>query len=194
MKPFEITKNNWITYILIFCIVSSLINETINHITSNFVVFIFIYAPMMLFLFLAGVVFFILSIVHIIKRYKTTKAKSLYPIILSVVLLFLVITRPLSPLLFQADFSFKLNQREEIATMILNDEIKPSNGRGDLFLVPKGYIFSLSDGDEVMKINDKLLFFTVRGMLDNFSGYIFSPNGTEPTNEDVQANIIKIKK
>ena len=194
MKPFEITKDNWITYILIFCIVSSLINETINHITSNFVVFLFIYVPLMLFLFLGGIVFSLLSVVHIYKRYKTTRAKSFIPIILSTVLLFLVIARPLSPLFHHADFSFKLNQREEVATLILNNEIKPSNGRRDLFQVPKKYIFSLSDGDEVMRVNDKLFFFTVRGILDNFSGYVYSPSGSEPTNEDVQAEIIKLQK
>ena len=165
MKPFEITKNSWITYTLIYCIVFSLIIETINHITTNIVVFIFIYAPLMLLLFLAGVVLFILSIVHVFKRYKTTRAKSFVPLILSVVLLFLVIFRPLSPLFLQADFSFKLTQREEVAKLILNDEMKPSNERGDLFLVPKEFKFSLSDGNEVMKVNDKLFFFTVRGIL-----------------------------
>ena len=28
----------------------------------------------------------------------------------------------------------------------------------------------------------------------NFSGYVFSPDGTEPTNVDVQADIIKMQK
>jgi hypothetical protein len=44
--------------------------------------------------------------------------------------------------------------------------------------VPEKYRKSfLSDGKEVMKINDKLLYFTNRGILDNFSGYVFSPDG-----------------
>ena len=45
-----------------------------------------------------------------------------------------------------------------------------------------------------MKMNDNLFFFTVRGILDNFSGYVFSPSGLEPTNEDVQATIIWMQK
>lgn len=45
-----------------------------------------------------------------------------------------------------------------------------------------------------MKMDDKLFFFTVRGILDNFSGYVFSPSGLGPTNEDVQATIIRMQK
>ncbi|ATP40337.1 hypothetical protein CSE16_09915 [Solibacillus sp. R5-41] len=110
-------------------------------------------------------------------------------------MIFLVIDRPLSPLFQNVEFSFKLDKREEVARQIINGEIKPSNESGNLFLVPKKYNnFSLSDGNEVMKMNDKLFFFTVRGILDNFSGYVFSPRGLEPTNEDVQATIIRMQK
>lgn len=167
----------------------------INRFTSSTLVAIFIYFPLMLLLLLGGIVLFILSIVHIFKRYKKTRVKSFLPLFLSVTLIFLVIDRPLSPLFQNVEFSFKLDKREEVTRQILNGEIKPSNDRGDLFLVPKKYNdFSLSDGNEVMKMNDKLFFFTFRGILDNFSGYVFSPSGLEPTNEDVQATIIWMQK
>lgn len=144
---------------------------------------------------LGGIVLFIISVIHIFKRYKETGVKSFLPLILSVILIFLLIDRPLSPLFQNVEFSFKLDKREEVARQIINGEIKPSNDSGDLFLFPKKYNnSSLSDGNEVMKMNDKLFFFTVRGILDNFSGYVFSPSGLEPTNEDVQATIIWMQK
>ncbi|WP_157764784.1 hypothetical protein [Solibacillus sp. R5-41] len=167
----------------------------INHFTSSILVALFIYFPLTLLLLLGGIVLFILSVVHIFRRYKKTRVKSFLPLILSVTLIFLVIDRPLSPLFQNVEFSFKLDKREEVARQIINGEIKPSNESGNLFLVPKKYNnFSLSDGNEVMKMNDKLFFFTVRGILDNFSGYVFSPRGLEPTNEDVQATIIRMQK
>ncbi len=149
----------------------------------------------MLLLFIGGIVLFIFSVIYIFKQYKIIRIKSLLPFILSVVLLFLVIARPFSPLFRNAEFSFKLDDREEVAHQILNGEIQPSNERGDLFKVSKKFNNSaLSDGNEVLKMGNKLLFFTVRGVLDNFSGYIFSPDGSAPTNGDVQADIIEIKK
>lgn len=167
----------------------------INQFTSSILLSIFIYFPLTLLLFIGGIALFILSVVHIFKMYRKTKVKSFLPLILCVTLIFLLIDRPLSPLFQKIEFSFKLDKREDVARQIINDKIKPSNDRGDLFLVPKKYNkFFLSDGNEVMKIDDKLFFFTVRGILDNFAGYVFSPSGVEPTNEDVQATIIKIQK
>ena len=167
----------------------------INRFTSSILVAIFIYFPLTLLLLLGGIVLFIISVVHIYKRYKETRVKIFLPLILSVTLIFLLIDRPLSPLFQNVEFSFKLEKREGVARQIINGEIKPSNDSGDLFLVPKKYNnSSLSDGNEVMKMNDKLFFFTVRGILDNFSGYVFSPSGLEPTNEDVQATIIWMRK
>lgn len=167
----------------------------INRFISNILVAIYIYFPLTLLLFIGGIVLFILSVVHIFKAHRKTSVKSFLPLILSITLIFLIIDRPLSPLFQNIEFSFKLDKREDVARQILNNEIKPSNDRGDLFLVPKKYNkFSLSDGNEVMKIGDSLFFFTVRGILDNFSGYFFSPSGVEPTNEDVQATIIKMQK
>ncbi|MGG3468287.1 hypothetical protein ABES02_12490 [Neobacillus pocheonensis] len=133
---------------------------------------------------------FIISIIHIFKKYKATKINSLLPLLLSAVLLFLVIERPFSPLFQHVEFSLKLDEREKVAGQILKGEIKASDENSDLFPVSK----NLSDGNEVMKMGDKLLFFTVRGILDNFAGYVYSPDGSEPTNGDVQANIVEIKK
>lgn len=166
-----------------------------NRFSSSMLVAIFIYFPLMLFLLLGGIVLFILSVVHIFKSYKKTRVKSFLPLILSVTLIFLVIDRPLSPLFQNVEFSVKLDKREEVARQIINGEIKPFNDRGDLFIVPEKYNnISISDGNEVMKMNDKLFFFTVRGILDNFSGYVYSPSGLEPTHEDVQATIIWMQK
>lgn len=195
IKFLRISKNNWVIYTLILLIVLSIINEMLNHFVTNFLVSMFIVFPLMILLFIGGIVLLILSIIHIFKKYKITKMKSLLPLLLSLVLLFLIFERPFFPVFQKAEFSFKLDEREEVAGQILKGEIRSSNEQGDLYPVPQKYNHSsLSDGNEVMKMNDKLLFFTVRGILDNFSGYVFSPNGSAPTNDDVQADIIKIQK
>ena len=173
----------------------AIINEAINHFFSNFMVWILISLPLTLILFILAIVLFIFSIIYIFTYYKNTKVKSFLPLFLSIVLLFLLIVRPLSPLFQTIEFSFNLDEREEVANQILNGEIQPSNERRDLYQVPEHHNqSSLSNGKEVLKMNDKLLFFKIRGILDSFSGYVYSPDGTVPTNEDVQADIIELRK
>lgn len=90
----------------------------INRFTSSILVAIFIYFPLTLLLLIGGIALFILSVVHIFKRYKKTKVKSFLPLILSVTLIFFVIDRPLSPLFQKVEFSFKLDKREDVARQI----------------------------------------------------------------------------
>lgn len=187
-------KNNYLT-VYILLIVLAIINEAINQFFSNFMVWVLISLPLTLILFVFTIVLFIISVITIFKNYKDTKVKSFFPLFLSIVLLFLLIFRPFSPLFQTIEFSLNLDEREEVADQILNGEIQPSNERRDLYQVPKHYNQStISNGKEVLKMDDKLLFFKVRGILDNFSGYVYSPDGTEPTNEDVQADIIELRK
>ncbi len=187
-------KNSYLT-VYILLIVLAIINEMINQFSSNFIVWVLISLPLTLILFLFAIVLFIISVIYIFKYYKDTKVNSFLPLFLSIVLLFLLINRPFSPLFQTIEFSFNLDEREEVANQILNGEIQPSNERRDLFQVPEHHNqSSLSQGKEVLKMDDKLFFFKVRGILDNFSGYVFSPDGTAPTNEDVQADIIELRK
>jgi len=158
-------------------------------------VWVLISLPVTLILFILTIILLIISVISISKNYKEMKIKSFLPLLLSIVLLFILIDRPFFPIFQSIEFSFNLDEREEVANQILDGEIQPSNERRDLYRVPEHYNQSaLSNGKEVLKIDDKLLFFKVRGILDNFSGYVYSPDGTVPTNEDVQADIIELRK
>lgn len=136
----KIYKSNWMIYILTLFILLSIVSDLINHFVSNFLIWILITLPLMLLLFISGIALLILSVVHIFKGHKKTGVKSFFPIILSIALLLLVIDRPLSPIFQNAEFSFKQEKREDVARQIINGEIKPSNERGDLFLVPESII------------------------------------------------------
>ena len=158
-------------------------------------VWVLVSLPLTLILFILAIVLLIISVISIFKNDKDSKVKSFFPLFLSIVLLFILIVRPFSPLFRKIEFSINLDEREEVASQILNGEIQPSNERRDLYQVPEHHNqSSLSNGKEVLKLDDKLMFFKVRGLLDNFSGYVYSPDGTVPTNEDVQADIIELRK
>ena len=127
-------------------------------------VWVLIYLPLTLSLFLLAIVLLIISVISTFKNFKDTKFKSFFPLFFSILLLFILIVRPFFPLFQTIEFSINFDEREEVANQI------------------------------VLKIDDKLLFFKVRGVLDNFSGYVYSPDGIVPTNEDVQADIVELRK
>ncbi|WP_438317034.1 hypothetical protein [Sporosarcina sp. FA9] len=184
------SRNKWIIVIFSTLFTLYLIGEVVSHFFFGFSIWLFINIPLYLIPFVGAILILIFIIVDSLKN-KQLK-RNVFPLVLSFLLILLMINQSFSPLLRKAEFSFKLGDREDVATSILNGEIETTNERGNLFRIPKGYgSSSLSDGKEVMKMNDKLLFFTKRGVLDDFSGYIFSPNGVEPRDEEVMAKIVK---
>ncbi|WP_229754461.1 hypothetical protein [Priestia megaterium] len=81
------------------------------------------------------------------------------------------------------DLNFKIHQdkREEVATKIENGVIKPNvPDSPSLIQLPEEYTqLSKGGGDIVVETKGKaksILFFTYRGMLDNYSGFVYNPN------------------
>ncbi|WOV84389.1 hypothetical protein PGH26_00125 [Sporosarcina jeotgali] len=187
------SRNKWITIALCVLIVFYIINELFRHFIFGFPFWLFVNIPLFLISFVGGAILLIFWSVGFFKNRE--KGKNLVPLVMSLLLFFLLLANPLSPLIQKAEFNFNLDERDEIANLILDGKIQSSNTRGDLFHIPANYKgSSLSDGKEVMKVNEKLVFFTNRGILGNFSGYVFSPNGVEPNDKDLAANIVKLKK
>jgi len=90
-------------------------------------------------------------------------------------------------LYFKANFLVLRSRRTEAAKEILAGKtgtLVRSGGRGDLISLP-GYDCVLSTGGcEVMVDHDGkktfVLFFTFRGVLDRFSGFVYSPTDDPP--------------
>ncbi|MDN4608568.1 hypothetical protein [Sporosarcina highlanderae] len=186
------SRNNKISFILSTLFALYIVGEVVSHFIFGFSIWLFVNIPLFLISFIGIIVIMIFLIVDFFKK-KERKA-NLVLLLVSFLLIFIMINQPFSPLLRKAEFTFNLENREEVANLIMDGEIQTSNSRGDLIPVPNGYSRSLSDGREVMKVDDKLLFFTRRGLLDSFSGYVYSPNGVEPQDEDVMAKIVKKQK
>ncbi|MEK1832858.1 hypothetical protein AAAC51_39785 [Priestia megaterium] len=56
---------------------------------------------------------------------------------------------------------------------------------------------SKGGGDIVVETKGKaksILFFTYRGMLDNFSGFVYNPNDNKPSKSDFNGDFKQIKK
>ncbi|MGG0509380.1 hypothetical protein ABE078_18080 [Priestia megaterium] len=99
------------------------------------------------------------------------------------------------------DMNFKIHQdkREEIAVKIESGILKPNvSYNSSLIHLPKEYNqLSKGGGDIVLETKGKkksILFFTYRGMLDNFSGFVYAPNDQRPLKSDFDGDFKQIEK
>lgn len=157
----------------------------------------FLLGIMLYFLFLGLIlgelVLIVYSIVLIVKKYKNKKIKSTYPLIFCILFFVQLIYAPQSEWISDLSFKMKYDKRMEVVKMYEKHELKTSSEGFDVLVLPKDYK-SLSDSGEVVPLGDKLMFFDVRGVIDNFSAYVYSKDGTPPTKSDVNADIIYIEK
>ncbi|MED4285024.1 hypothetical protein P4679_24200 [Priestia megaterium] len=97
------------------------------------------------------------------------------------------------------DLNFKIhqNKREEVAAKIENGIIKPNvPDSPSLIQLPKKYKgLSKGGGEVVLETKGKtksILFFTYRGMLDDFSGFVYNPNDDRPLKSDFDGDFKEI--
>lgn len=94
-----------------------------------------------------------------------------------------------------ANFKLRYSDRVEVVRRITSGEFRPNVPHNpSLIALPSQFAsVSLGGGEvEVRREGDKLkiLFFTFRGVLDNFAGYVYTSDGAAPTSADFAADFI----
>ncbi len=139
---------------------------------------------------LSGVVwlFFIgciISSLTCLLKFKDIGKKSLAPIGIQVTAFLLVIYVPFTMLWLNVDYIINKEQRDVVVAQILSDQLKP-NVEHNSSLIHLGDNYSgLSRGGNDIVIENHagltyVFFFTFRGILDNYSGYLYVPEGGSP--------------
>ena len=80
------------------------------------------------------------------------------------------------------DFKMHKTDREKVVSMVESGKLKENVPDSPSFIqLPKRYDHLSKGGGEVIAVQKgerlTILFFTYRGILDNFSGFVYSPNG-----------------
>ncbi|WP_456363489.1 hypothetical protein [Priestia aryabhattai] len=135
----------------------------------------------------------ICSLVHFIKKRKWQ------PLAIQLIAIAVWIYVPFDQVNINLNFKIHQNKREEVAAKIENGAIKPNiSDSPSLIQLPKEYVRVSKGGGEVAsetKGNTKsILFFTYRGVLDDFSGFVYNPNDSKPLKNDFDGNFKEIKK
>jgi hypothetical protein len=121
------------------------------------------------------------------------------PILIQSTTIFLVIFFPFTQIVLDIDFKMNKSEREEVVKMVENGTLKPNvSHNSSLIQLPKKYDQLSKGGGEIVieKSGDNysVLFLTFRGILDNFSGFVYSPNDKKPSPGDFRGDFKQIEK
>lgn len=131
-------------------------------------------------LIFATVIFLIYSVVYATKNAKYIKQRAFFPLIIIVASILLAVFFPFTKIILNLDFKLNYDARNEVVAMIENGELKPDSSNENLITLPKKYKGLSKGGGEVMIESffdhEAYIFFTFRGILDNYSGFIYDPS------------------
>jgi len=153
----------------------------------------FLMLPIWLFVYAFFIIMTIWTLIHLFKKRKWQ------PFVIQLITISLWFLFPFNQINLDLNFKIHQDKREEVATKIENGVIKPNvSDSPSLIQLPKKYTqLSKGGGDIVVETKGKaksILFFTYRGMLDNFSGFVYNPNDNKPSKSDFNGDFKQIKK
>lgn len=116
--------------------------------------------------------------------------------IITILLLFLI---PFNQIVLDIDFKVNTKERDEVISKIQDGTLKPNvPHNSSLIHLPDNYDHLSKGGGDIVieKQGEKysVLFFTFRGVLDGFSGFVYSPNDQEPQLRSFGGNLKEIVK
>ncbi|MCU7739534.1 MULTISPECIES: hypothetical protein [Priestia] len=153
----------------------------------------FLMLPIWLFVYAFFIIMTIWTLIHLFKKRKWQ------PFLIQLITISLWFSFPFNQVNLDLNFKIHQDKREEVATKIENGVIKPNvSDSPSLIQLPKKYTqLSKGGGDIAVETKGKaksILFFTYRGMLDNFSGFVYNPNDNKPSKSDFNGDFKQIKK
>ena len=142
---------------------------------------------------------FFLSFISIFFNLKRYKIKAFLPFLINIVTFLTVFYVPFTNIWLDLDFQTNLAEREQVILLVESGELKPNvSYNGSLIALPEEYQNISKGGGDILverKGNKKMiLFFTFRGISDNFSGFVYSPDNQKPSSGDFSGDFKQIKK
>ncbi|KRD87787.1 hypothetical protein ASE51_26630 [Bacillus sp. Root147] len=153
----------------------------------------FLMLPIWLFVYAFFIIITVGALIHLFKNRKWQ------PFVIQLITIALWFFFPFNQVDLDLNFKIHQDKREEIATKIENGVIKPNvPDSPSLIQLPKEYTqLSKGGGDIVLETKGKtksILFFTYRGTLDSFSGFVYDPNDNKPSKSDFDGDFKQIEK
>jgi hypothetical protein len=124
----------------------------------------------------------------------------LLPVLLCIITGTAAIFVPFTALTTNLDFRVHYAARTVVVGDVLagkyDNHIESSGTRGDFIALPANLSYLSSGGGEVIRFHHQdrtmILFFSFRGILDSFSGFVFSTDNAPPTNGDFGGQFVEV--
>jgi hypothetical protein len=134
----------------------------------------------------------IFSIIAVIKR------QGWKPVLIQSLTIVFIIFFPFTKIVLNMDFEKKRAERETVVKQVQEGAITSNASYNDsLIHLPKRYEKLSSGGGDILVEKKKqkwmVLFFTFRGILDSFSGFVYSSSGEKPRTGDFGGDFIEIE-
>lgn len=144
----------------------------------------FLYLPLSGIIWLGFFVVFGLSL-SCFTKYKSIGVKAGIPVTIQMAAFLIIYFVPFTNLWIKSDFWIYNKQREEVVNKVNLGELKPNKDpNSSIIKLGPEYSNISMGGNEILvegENNKKyVFFFTFRGILDNYSGFIYVPDGGDP--------------
>jgi hypothetical protein len=143
------------------------------------------------------------SLVHFIRQRKRIGPRDAFmPLAVNLWVIAIVMLFPFTEITTKLDFKWHHAKRMEVVSAVLDGKmdkfITHRGGRGDVIHLPPEFRGMSAGGDDIMVFRRNghvlIFFFTYRGILDHFSGFIFSGDDTKPENGDFGGDFIELER
>ena len=151
-------------------------------------------------------IFFLVSVtwsaVQLIRRRRDGIVKALMPLTVNVATALIAIFVPFTELTTSLNFRVHLNARMEVVNDVLTGKYEnhthSAGVRGDIIALPTRLSYLSSSGGEIVRYHRQsdvlILFFDYRGVLDSFSGFVYSTDDLPPKSGDFGGKFFSIER
>ena len=175
------------SYVLTYSVISSGILLLVLAFQWNIVDFLtpLLTLPLLGIAWLLQMLGVILSFLFVYRRRRDGVA-AFVPLAVSALAILLAIFVPFTQMWLHVNFDMHKAAREQIIAKVRSGALKPNVSYDDnLIALPKSYNVSMG-GEEIIVQgalkNPYVFFFTYRGILDSYSGFLWVPKGKDPRN------------
>ncbi|WP_051286843.1 hypothetical protein [Paenibacillus taiwanensis] len=140
----------------------------------------------------------LIVLVYFVASKPSRRARNGIPFLINIVCFILVLIVPFTSITLNLDYRSHKAEREEVVQLVLDGLLKPNvSYNTTLIHLPDKYKQLSKGGGEIVVEGrgqaTQILFYTYRGVVDNFAGFIYTADGRKP-DEASFGDFIEVKK
>lgn len=140
------------------------------------------------------------SVIHLIRCVRRKPSDAVVPLGINLATGLIVVFVPFTLLTTNIDFRLLYSPRMSVVGDILagkyDHNVESAGSRGDLIQLSGMHSYLSSGGGEVVRLRSPnrtlILFFDYRGVLDSFSGFVYTSDDQPPGKKDFLGNFVEI--